>query len=70
MTRLAEDPDVIEAALFGRDVHMVVDPTATSSLEALLDRNDLPAESGSRIDPSLEDVFVSCVRRAGGAVVS
>jgi ABC-2 type transport system ATP-binding protein len=69
VTRLADDPDVVEAALFGREIHVVVDPESGAGLDELLERNHLPAESGAMIEPSLEDVFVSYVRRAGGAVV-
>ena len=69
VTRLAADPAVIDAALFGRDIHVVIERSAESELGELLRRNGLPPESASPISPSLEDVFVSYVRRAGGAVV-
>jgi len=68
---LASDGQVVDAALFGREIHVVMDPAAgADAVTDLLVRHGLPAESGSLIDPSLEDVFVSYVRRAGGAVVS
>ncbi len=67
--RLARDPAVVDAALFGRDIHAVIEPGAESEVGEVLRRNGLPAEAASPISPSLEDVFVSCVRRAGGAVV-
>ena len=47
---------------------MVTDPRSEVALDLLLHRNGLPADSGTRISPSLEDVFVSYVRRAGGAM--
>ena len=67
--RLAGDTAVIDAALFGRAIHMVLDPGSGVGLDEVLPRNGLPTESGARIQPSLEDVFVSYVRRAGGAVL-
>ncbi len=68
VTRLAGDPAVVEAALFGRDIHAVIQPGAVPMVGELLIRNGLDPESASPISPSLEDVFVSQVRRAGGAV--
>jgi ABC-2 type transport system ATP-binding protein len=63
-------PGVIEAALFGRAVHVVVDDAAhaRTSLPARLAARGLPVVSISPVSPSLEDVFVSLVRREGGAV--
>lgn len=66
---LQGEPGMIEAAMFGRAVHVVVDDArgAEERIQALL-------EPGSgfagmrRVRPSLEDVFVSLVRREGGAV--
>jgi ABC-2 type transport system ATP-binding protein len=67
---LRDAPGVIEAALFGRAVHvMVADEQAGLG--------DVPrrlAAAGRRVDairsiePSLEDVFVALVRREGGVV--
>ena len=63
-------PGVIEAALFGRDVHVMVDDAAAAA-------RDLPARLAAQghvvrgvqpVRPSLEDVFVALVRREGGAV--
>ena len=55
VTRLAADPAVIDAALFGRDIHVVIERSAESELGELLRRNELPPESASPISPSLED---------------
>ena len=64
-------PGVIEAALFGRAVHVVVDDAerATQALPALLQARGLAVHGVTPVRPSLEDVFVSLVRREGGAVV-
>ena len=62
-------PGVIEAALYGRALHVTVEDSAAVG-PAL---RDLLVKRGHRIDgmrdvsPSLEDVFVSRVRAAGGA---
>ena len=69
VAQLAADPEVIDAALFGREIHVVLDPGVAEASERVLMRNGLPATAGAAIRPSLEDVFVSCVRRAGGAAV-
>ena len=69
---LQDAPGVVEAGMFGRAVHVTVDDveTARRTLPPLLasggialDDQELP-----RIEPSLEDVFISLVRAAGGAV--
>jgi len=63
-------PGILEAAMFGRALHVTVDEAESG--EALI-RTALAAE-GRRIDevhpiePSLEDVFVSLVRAEGGAM--
>jgi ABC-2 type transport system ATP-binding protein len=63
-------PGVIEAAMFGRAVHVVVDDgaRATATLPAFLRARGLTLHDVSPVRPSLEDVFVSLVRREGGAV--
>ncbi len=67
---LQHAPGVVEAAMFGRAVHVVVsDPEAEArDLPALLAREGLHCDRVSPVRPSLEDVFVSLVRREGGAV--
>jgi ABC-2 type transport system ATP-binding protein len=64
-------PLVLEAALFGRDVHVMVEDAAAAqaSLPALLAGKGLPIRSIEAVRPSLEDVFVALVHREGGAVL-
>jgi ABC-2 type transport system ATP-binding protein len=64
-------PEVVEAAMFGRNLHVTVEE-AESGAEAV--RSALAAAGREvralhPIEPSLEDVFVSLVRAEGGAVV-
>jgi ABC-2 type transport system ATP-binding protein len=63
-------PGVIEAAMFGRAVHVVVTDAdaATATLPGWLAGQGLPTRRITPVRPSLEDVFVSLVRREGGAV--
>jgi ABC-2 type transport system ATP-binding protein len=64
-------PGVVEAAMFGRAVHIVVRDAAAarSALPAILAARGLACRSIEQVTPSLEDVFVALVRREGGAVV-
>jgi ABC-2 type transport system ATP-binding protein len=68
---LTQSSAVLDAALFGRVVHVV----ARDAAEAERDVADVLRAAAAnhtgmrRIEPSLEDVFVSLVRRAGGAVL-
>ena len=68
---LQQAPGVIEAAMFGRAVHVVVTDAAaaTESLPGFLSARGLSCRGIEPIRPSLEDVFVALVRREGGAVV-
>jgi len=61
---------VIEAAMFGRRLHVAAEDEnrARASIEERLAAAGLALESIDRIQPSLEDVFVSLVRREGGTV--
>ena len=63
-------PGLVEAALFGRAVHVMVDDEAAAlaAIPARLAEAGLTVESLRPAEPSLEDVFVALVRRAGGAV--
>jgi ABC-2 type transport system ATP-binding protein len=68
---LASAPGVLDASLFGRALRVVVADAAdaATSLRAQLEAAGLACRSIRQIAPSLEDVFVSRVRSAGGAVV-
>jgi len=61
---------VLEAALFGRAVHVAVEnaQAAAAALPGLLAAHGLTFEAITPVRPSLEDVFVALVRREGGAV--
>ncbi|MFI5244620.1 MAG: ABC transporter ATP-binding protein [Gemmatimonadales bacterium] len=63
-------PGVVEAAMFGRAVHVVVRDAAaaTAALPALLTSHGITCGSVTPVRPVLEDVFVALVRREGGAV--
>ena len=64
-------PGVIEAAMFGRAVHVVVrdEAEARAVIPAVLAKHGRAIGAMRRVPPSLEDVFVSLVRREGGAAV-
>jgi ABC-2 type transport system ATP-binding protein len=64
-------PGVVEAAMFGRAVHIVATETEIEpAILASLQNAGLDPRALHRVRPSLEDVFVSLVRREGGALVS
>ena len=67
---LQGQPGVLEAAMFGRAVHVAVEDAraAREALPGILVAKGLSAERITPIEPSLEDVFVALVRREGGAV--
>ncbi|HEX6135760.1 MAG TPA: ABC transporter ATP-binding protein [Longimicrobiales bacterium] len=67
---LAGTPGVLDAAMFGRALHVVTEPSADAgALAAVLTRSGREVYDVSPVEPTLEDVFVSLVRREGGAVV-
>lgn len=68
---LAGAPGVLEAAMFGRAVHVVVrdEAEARAVIPAVLAAHGRAVGGLRRMPASLEDVFVSLVRREGGAVV-
>jgi drug efflux transport system ATP-binding protein len=67
---LQHAPGVLEAAMFGRAVHVVVSDEAAArvALPPFLSAHGLACDRITTVRPSLEDVFVSLVRREGGAV--
>ncbi|HEX8723922.1 MAG TPA: ABC transporter ATP-binding protein [Gemmatimonadaceae bacterium] len=67
---LQHAPGVVEAAMFGRTVHVVVEDEAQAraALPGYLASRGRTCDRVTTVRPSLEDVFVSLVRREGGAV--
>ncbi|MGW8268150.1 MAG: ATP-binding cassette domain-containing protein [Longimicrobiales bacterium] len=61
---------VLEAAMFGRKVHAVVEDeeAAKEAISTLFAKRGISLEGIERVAPSLEDVFVALVREEGGAV--
>ncbi len=68
---LESTPGVVEAAMFGRALHVTVEDerTGADTISAALAVGGLATESIRPVAPSLEDVFVSLVRAEGGAPV-
>jgi ABC-2 type transport system ATP-binding protein len=66
---LRGEEGILEAAMFGRNVHLVVNDEAWAAtrVPALLSAGGVPFEGLKRIPPSLEDVFVALIRDEGGA---
>lgn len=64
-------PGVIEAGLFGREVHVVVDDATAvrTRLQERMRERGLGWSKIGTVTPSLEDVFIAKVRAAGGAPV-
>jgi ABC-2 type transport system ATP-binding protein len=64
-------PGVVDAAMFGRAVHVAVqDPRAgRAAVAAALGEHGLTATRVAEVAPTLEDVFVALVRAEGGAPV-
>ena len=67
---LQHQPGIVEAAMFGRALHVVVNDVerAKSLLTEVLGARGITTGAMQVVRPSLEDVFVSLVRREGGAV--
>jgi ABC-2 type transport system ATP-binding protein len=65
---LAGDPDVIEAGLYGRVVHVTVRDLARARavLPGRLAAHGVTARDIRQVAPALEDVFVALVHLAGG----
>jgi len=64
-------PGILEAAMFGRAVHVVVRDVAEArtSIPALLASRGVAVQSVEQVARSLEDAFVSLIRAEGGAVL-
>jgi ABC-2 type transport system ATP-binding protein len=69
MRALDAMPEVEKTSLFGTAVHAVLRTTALApaDLEARLKSTGHPVESVIEVRPSLEDVFLDVVEKAGGA---
>jgi ABC-2 type transport system ATP-binding protein len=69
---LAGAPGVLDASLFGRALRVVVHEAegAAQVIRERIAAAGLVCRSVQAVPPSLEDVFVSRVKRAGGAVIS
>lgn len=63
-------PGIIEVTMFGRAIHVMVEDRATGEgrIPEILEAAGQRANSIRPIEPSLEDVFVSFVKRSGGTV--
>ena len=63
MGEIEQLPEVKEAALFGRGLHVVAEDAAAAgqSIRQLLDEHGYRIERVEKITPSLEDVFVSLI---------
>jgi ABC-2 type transport system ATP-binding protein len=67
---LQRAPGVVEAAMFGRAVHVVcARADVGDSLAPYLASRHVTCRSVTPVRPSLEDVFVELVRREGGVVL-
>ncbi len=68
MRALDESPDVEKTSLFGTAVHAVLRSAAvtTDDLRTRLASQGLAVDSISAVQPSLEDVFLDVVEKAGG----
>lgn len=66
---LTGDPGVVDAVLFGRNVHLTLHEAedADRRIRELLGTRGVAVTSLEPVAPSLEDAVVSLIRRAGGA---
>ncbi len=66
---LADEPEVLDAAMFGRALHVTLREGADGPhvIRRGLEDAGLTISGVQRVRPSLEDVFVSLVRAEGGA---
>jgi ABC-2 type transport system ATP-binding protein len=68
---LVNEPGVLDAAMFGRLLHVTVEDETTGHdiVRSALSASGRSVEGIRPVEPSLEDVFVSLVRAVGGAAV-
>jgi ABC-2 type transport system ATP-binding protein len=64
-------PGIVDAAMFGRSLHVTVEDarSGADAVRSTLERAGRRVQDIRPVEPSLEDVFVSLVRREGGAVI-
>jgi ABC-2 type transport system ATP-binding protein len=62
---------IVEAAMYGRDLHVTVEDRAggPETIRTILATAGLTTTTVEAVEPSLEDVFTSLVRAEGGAVI-
>jgi ABC-2 type transport system ATP-binding protein len=67
MRALDEMPEVEKTSLFGTTVHAVLEAETVTpeAIRAHLEARKLPVDNITRVPPSLEDVFLDVVERAG-----
>ena len=71
LVTLRRAPGVIDAAIFGDKLHVLLESTASAAdLPAMLARQDITAGPPHAIVPSLEDVFVQLVSKPNAAQAS
>ncbi len=63
--------NILEVSMYGRSVHVTLmdDGDTEQEIRKILEQRGIGVLSMRRIQPSLEDAFVSKVRAAGGAPV-
>ena len=68
---LVDTSGVVEAAMYGRNVHVTVEDemTGPETIRAALATAGVGQSAIEPVEPSLEDVFTSLVRAEGGAVI-
>ena len=68
---LLDAPQVVEAAMYGRDVHVTVDDPGSGpqAIRSILAAAGVAVTALEPVEPSLEDVFIALVRAEGGAVI-
>lgn len=68
---LQRAPEIIDAAMFGRTVHVTVadEDSGVQDIPRILEAAERSCKSLRRVTPSLDDVFVALVRQEGGAVI-